>query len=103
MTNKTPAHDAQAAANLATIEAVLDSMLDHIIRRPLPIADPVRRVLFEDVSGLGEGLFEIGGTDLMRATCRKVAEIAPHQTGRRLAICNRIWNGIGAGRDVWWA
>jgi hypothetical protein len=58
-----------------------------------PVAEACRR----SIRLLGKRLFEIGGLPLMQDVLYRVAEMDRRAEGRRIAIMDHRWDGIGRG------
>lgn len=64
---------------------------------------PVSELCRQAVTTFGERLFEIGGLTLMQDTLYRVGERATADQGRRVAIMDHRWDGIGRdGKNAGW-
>jgi hypothetical protein len=81
---------------------------------PIPSADKsLFRALTRDAIGralryalrrVGHVLFDLGGTALMKKTLYEVVDTYDSPVYEALAdICDKRWDGIGAGNDAWCA
>lgn len=104
------AHDADRAARprpdgerfkLVPFKAVAD--LDRMGFEALT-KDPVRAALREGVKRIGREIHRLGGgTGGMLDSLAKVVDLDPANAGRRGAIMDSAFNGIGTGDDRWWS
>lgn len=119
--------DAEIDEFAAALDAILTELVEYRLSRPvkpeclrlvaLPsseqerraalfthiIADPFEGSLLHALRGVGEALFEQGGTRLMRNILIEVAARDPENESRRLAPADRLWDGIGSDDDRWFA
>lgn len=65
------------------------------------LRDPIEGAFLYTVRGIGEALFDLGGTRSMKRSLENVAARDPANEGRRLSICDSRWDGIGAKPDIW--
>jgi hypothetical protein len=65
------------------------------------LRDPIEGAFLYTVRGIGEALFDLGGTRSMKKSLENVAARDPANEGRRLSICDSRWDGIGAKPDIW--
>ena len=63
--------------------------------------DPFEGALLFTLRGIGEELFSLGGTRLMRKVLQEVAAHDPENEGKRLSPANSQWDGIGNQSDCW--
>lgn len=67
-------------------------------------SNPVRCALRGAVKDIGRDLFRAAGnTDAMLEVLHRVANRDPVNAGRRGAIIDSAWNGLGEGTDRWWS
>ena len=65
---------------------------------------PVGAACRQSIRRLGFRLFEVtGSTDGMRDVGERAADQDPQRYGRRVAIVDSAWNGIGNETDRWWS
>lgn len=62
------------------------------------LSRPVWEVLRQGIRTLGERLYEIGGSELMRDVCDRVAAMDPARAGHRLDIMDKRWDGVGGDK-----
>ncbi len=63
--------------------------------------DPFEGALLFTLRGIGEELFALGGTRLMREILHEVAARDPINESRRLSPADSQWDGIGDHSDFW--
>lgn len=63
------------------------------------LSRPVSELCRQAVTTFGERLFEIGGMTLMQDALYRLAERDPANYGRRVAIMDHRWDGIGRQGD----
>lgn len=81
-----------------TLEGIEDSRLKGIVK------DPVRYALRAALKETGRDMFKVvGSTDAMLDALHRVADRDPVNAGRRGAIMDSAWNGLGEGNDRWWS
>jgi hypothetical protein len=65
---------------------------------------PVPAALKQAVRTLGNVAFEeVGSVLAMRALAERVCALDQGNYGRRIAIADSAWNGIGSGEYRWWS
>ena len=68
------------------------------------LRQPVYFALRMAVRRLGERVFTVtGSTDGMREVADRIADMASKQSGRRLAMMDSAWDGVGSDSDRWWS
>ncbi len=67
------------------------------------VEDPFEGSMLYALRGVGEALFERGGTRLMRDVLLEIAARDQENESRRLAPADRQWDGIGSENDRWYA
>lgn len=81
-----------------TMESIEADRLRGIVR------DPIRYALRVTLKGIGRDLFKVvGSTDAMLESLHRVADRDPVNAGRRGAIIDAAWNGLGDDGDRWWS
>jgi hypothetical protein len=56
------------------------------------------------IERLGQSLFDaVGSTDEMRKSLDRICDRHPESSGRRTAILDAWWNGVGSDKDRWWS
>lgn len=63
--------------------------------------DPFEGSLLFTLRGIGEALFSLGGTKLMRDVLQEVAARDPENECQRLSPADSQWDGIGNPDDLW--
>ncbi len=75
-----------------------DMELRQLLRQPVYSACRI------GVRRLGAQAFSVtGSTDGMREIAERVADRVSGQFGRRLAMMDSAWDGVGSDADRWWA
>lgn len=119
--------DAEIDELAAALEAILTELVEYRLSRPgnpdslrlvrVPVseeerrtalfshivADPFEGSLLFTLRGVGEALFAIGGTRLMRNVLLEIAGRDPENEPQRLSATDKQWDGIGANDDRWFA
>lgn len=119
--------DAEIDELAAALEAILTELVEYRLSRPgnpdslrlvrVPVseeerrtalfshivADPFEGSLLFTLRGVGEALFAIGGTRLMRNVLLEIAGRDPENEPQRLSVTDKQWDGIGANDDRWFA
>jgi hypothetical protein len=122
-----PTGDAEIDELAAALDAILTELVEYRLSRPsrpdclrlvaIPsteverraahfshiVADPFEGSLLYALRGVGEALFEHGGTRLMRNVLLEIAARDHENESRRLAPADRQWDGIGSENDRWYA
>jgi hypothetical protein len=73
-------------------------------RRIATPRQPTSHALRDAIRKLGELLLELGGDiDAIRSSWYRIAELDPAHAGKRLAVMDSCWNGIGigSGKGMW--
>jgi len=114
--------DAEVEKLAAVLDAILTELVAYRLSRPAPagpirlvesggdqrdalfsriLADPFEGALLFALRGVGEELFRLGGTSLMRAVLIAVARLDPENESRRLSPADAQWDGVGDPDDKW--
>jgi hypothetical protein len=114
--------DAEVEKLAAVLDAILTELVAYRLSRPVPagpirlvesggdqrdalfsriLADPFEGALLFALRGVGEELFRLGGTSLMRAVLIAVARLDPENESRRLSPADAQWDGVGDPDDKW--
>lgn len=75
------------------------------------VNDPLGTVYRAGITRLGQCLYERikeeysvpGGIPEMRSSLYAIAERDAEQSGRRGAILDKLWDGVGSGSDIWYS
>ena len=117
--------DAEAAKLAAVLDVILTELVAYRLARPAPtgpirligaleagrgwrdalfsriLEDPFEGALLFALRGVGEDLFRLGGTGLMRAVLISVARLDAENESRRLSPADAQWDGVGDDSDRW--
>jgi hypothetical protein len=92
--------DFETGLLITNLRVMLILMLDDPEPRKTPEEDRLRL----DLRSIGERLFELGGTRLMRRAAETVAAARGCVGAQKcLATCAYAWDGIGSDMDRWHA
>lgn len=68
------------------------------------MTDPVRGPMRDGLKRIGAEIHRLsGGANGMLDSFDRVCDLDPAHGGRRAAILNASWNGVGSGDDRWWS
>ena len=119
--------DAEIDEFAAALDAILTELVEYRLSRPIKpdslqlvaipsteqerraaifnhiAVDPFEGSLLYALRGVGEALFERGGTRLMRNILLEIAARDPENESLRLAPADRQWDCIGVDDDRWFA
>ncbi len=114
--------DAEVEKLAAVLDAILTELVAYRLSRPAPagpirlveggngrrdalfsriLADPFEGALLFALRGVGEELFRLGGTSLMRAVLIAVARLDAENESQRLSPADAQWDGVGDRDDQW--
>jgi hypothetical protein len=117
--------DAEVEKLAAVLDVILTELVAYRLSRPAPagpirligaldtgrgqrdalfsriLDDPFEGALLFALRGVGEELFRLGGTSLMRAVLIAVARLDAENESRRLSPADAQWDGVGDNDDRW--
>lgn len=96
-------HDEAPTATLTATPFRLDRIPTRLEFDARSLArQPIGTACRQAVRRLGQHLFDrLGSTDALRDVLERVAELTPADYGRRVAIMDHAWDGVGRQGDRW--
>lgn len=65
--------------------------------------NPVRAAMRLGVRRVAQVIYGLGGMDALHDAMERVSAMDAANEGRRIAIMDSAFNGVGAGDDRWWS